>query len=93
VGIPHEARGEIVKAYVVVQDGEKLERCDVIAFCREKLASYKVPRQVEFRTDLPKTMVGKVLRRALREEEAAKAEAKRKRRAEKKKAKAGNGGE
>jgi long-chain acyl-CoA synthetase len=85
VGIPHEARGEIVKAYVVVQENEKLERCDVISFCREKLAGYKVPRQVEFRTELPKTMVGKVLRRALREEEEAKAAAKKKRRADKKK--------
>jgi long-chain acyl-CoA synthetase len=80
VGIPHEARGEIVKAYVVVQDGEALSRSDVIAYCREKLANFKVPRQVEFRTDLPKTMVGKVLRRALREEEEAKAAAKKKRR-------------
>jgi len=72
VGIPHEARGEIVKAYVVVEDGETLSRNDVIAFCREKLANYKVPRKVEFRKDLPKTMVGKVLRRALRDEEIAK---------------------
>ncbi len=80
VGIPHEARGEIVKAYVIVREGEELSRSDVIAYCREKLASYKVPRQVEFRTELPKTMVGKVLRRALREEEAAKIEAKKNKR-------------
>ena len=72
VGIPHKTRGEIVKAYVVVRKGEELSRNDVIAFCREKLAGYKVPRQVEFRDSLPKTMVGKVLRRALRDEEAAK---------------------
>ena len=72
VGIPHKTRGEIVKAYVVVRKGEELSRNDVIAFCREKLANYKVPRQVEFRDSLPKTMVGKVLRRALRDEEAAK---------------------
>ncbi|MFH1914761.1 MAG: long-chain fatty acid--CoA ligase [Pseudomonadota bacterium] len=71
VGIPHDARGEIVKAYVVLQPGETLTRNEVVAFCREKLASYKVPRQVEFRDSLPKTMVGKVLRRALREEEKA----------------------
>ncbi len=74
VGIPHEARGEIVKAYVVIRDGEELSRSDVIAYCREKLANYKVPRRVEFRKDLPKTMVGKVLRRALRDEEVAKIE-------------------
>jgi len=75
VGIPHEARGEMVKAYVVLEEGEKLSRTDVIGYCRDKLANYKVPRRVEFRKDLPKTMVGKVLRRALREEEEAKMKA------------------
>ncbi|MBG0788888.1 MAG: long-chain fatty acid--CoA ligase [Desulfovibrionaceae bacterium] len=84
VGIPHEARGEIVKAFVVVQDGEDLTRAEVIAYCREKLANYKVPKKVEFRKDLPKTMVGKVLRRALREEEEAKLEARLKKQAAKK---------
>ena len=83
VGIPHEARGEIVKAYVVVQDGEELSRPEVIAFCKEKLANFKVPKKVEFRTDLPKTMVGKVLRRALREEEEAKLADKKKKHAQK----------
>lgn len=87
VGIPHESRGEIVKAYIVVQDGEELSRADVIAYCREKLANYKVPKKVEFRKNLPKTMVGKVLRRALREEEEAKIAAKKKKRAERKAAK------
>jgi len=82
VGIPHGGRGEIVKVYLVLEPGEKLSRADVIGYCREKLANYKVPRQVEFRDELPKTMVGKVLRRALRDEEVAKA-------AEKKKQKAG----
>jgi long-chain acyl-CoA synthetase len=82
VGIPHESRGEIVKAYVVTQDGEELSRSDVIGYCREKLANYKVPKKVEFRRDLPKTMVGKVLRRALREEEEAKLAQKEKKRAE-----------
>ncbi|EGB16025.1 AMP-dependent synthetase and ligase [Pseudodesulfovibrio mercurii] len=91
VGISHEARGEIVKAYVVVQDGETLSRSEVIAYCREKLANYKVPRQVEFRRDLPKTMVGKVLRRALREEEEARAEAKKQRRNGNKDAETANG--
>lgn len=79
VGIPHETRGEIVKAYVVLEEGEKLSRSDVIGYCREKLANYKVPRRVEFRKELPKTMVGKVLRRSLREEEVAKMEKKDKR--------------
>ncbi|MCJ2164334.1 MULTISPECIES: long-chain fatty acid--CoA ligase [unclassified Pseudodesulfovibrio] len=82
VGIPHAARGEIVKAFVVAQDGEELSPSNVISFCREKLASYKVPRQVEFRTELPKTMVGKVLRRALREEEIAKGKSRNRKRAE-----------
>ena len=72
VGIPHGSRGEVVKAYVVLRPGASLERCDVIAWCKEKLAGYKVPRLVEFRAELPKTLVGKVLRRALRAEEEAK---------------------
>nr|WP_321259359.1 long-chain fatty acid--CoA ligase [uncultured Pseudodesulfovibrio sp.] len=84
VGIPHETRGEIVKAYVITQPGEELSRSDVIAYCREKLANYKVPRKVEFRKDLPKTMVGKVLRRALRDEEVTKIEEKKARKALKK---------
>lgn len=78
VGIPHEQRGEIVKAYIVPEQGEKLSRSDVISYCREKLANYKVPKQVEFRKELPKTMVGKVLRRALRDEELAKTEKRKK---------------
>ncbi len=71
VGIPDEYRGETVKAYVVLKPGEECTEEDIIAFCRERLAPYKAPRSVEFREDLPKTMVGKVLRRALREEEIA----------------------
>jgi len=75
VGVPCDARGEVVKAYVVVKSGETLAKADVIAFCRKKLAGYKVPRHVEFRESLPKTMVGKVLRRALRAEENERAKA------------------
>ncbi|GAB7024336.1 long-chain-fatty-acid--CoA ligase [Salidesulfovibrio brasiliensis] len=84
VGIPHEQRGEIVKAYIVLEDGVKMSRSDVIAYCRDKLANYKVPKRVEFRKDLPKTMVGKVLRRALRDEEMEKAEKRKKKNSEKK---------
>jgi len=69
VGIPHKTRGEVVKAYIIPRDGETIEKAEIVAFCKKKLAGYKVPRQVEFRTELPKTLVGKVLRRALREEE------------------------
>ncbi len=72
VGIPHHARGEILKAYVVPEDGQKIEKSEVIAFCRQKLANYKVPKQVEFRDTLPKSIVGKVLRRELRTEEEQK---------------------
>ena len=75
VGIPDEYRGETVKAYVVLKPGEECTEEEIIAFCRERLAAYKAPRRVEFRAGLPKTMVGKVLRRALREEEMARREA------------------
>ena len=72
VGIPHPARGEAIKAFVVLKEGEALTKSEVMAWCRERLANYKIPREVEFRSELPKTTVGKVLRRVLREEEAAK---------------------
>ncbi len=72
VGIEDETRGESIKAYVVLKPNVSLSRADVTAWCRKKLASYKVPRSVEFRDELPKTIVGKVLRRALREEEEQK---------------------
>ncbi len=75
VGVPCDARGEVVKAFVVPRPGMELTRAEVIGFCRQKLAGYKVPRQVEFRESLPKTMVGKVLRRALRAEENERARA------------------
>lgn len=71
VGVPHPSRGEIIKAYVVLKKGERCERSEIIAWCRDRLANYKVPRQVEFRDELPKTLVGKILRRVLRAEEEA----------------------
>ncbi len=74
VGIPCDTRGEVVKAYIVPKPGEKPTKAEIIAFCRQKLANYKVPRHVEFRESLPKTMVGKVLRRALRAEEDRRAQ-------------------
>ncbi|MDK2920827.1 MAG: long-chain acyl-CoA synthetase [Desulfonauticus sp.] len=77
VGIPSKTRGEIVKAFIVPKDGETLTKAEIIAFCKQKLANYKVPKQVEFRKELPKTMVGKVLRRALREEEIKKQQQKK----------------
>jgi long-chain acyl-CoA synthetase len=66
VGIPHEVTGETVKLFVVKSD-PNLTEADVIAHCREKLTAYKVPKAVEFRDELPKTNVGKILRRALRD--------------------------
>jgi len=72
-GIKDPYRGETLKAYVVLKEGEQLTEEEVIQFCRDNLAAYKVPKLVEFRAELPKTMVGKVLRRALREEEEKKA--------------------
>jgi long-chain acyl-CoA synthetase len=69
IGIPDAFQGERVKAFVVPQDGKTLSPDEIIAFCREHLVVYKVPAQVEFRESLPKTLVGKVLRRELMKEE------------------------
>lgn len=72
VGIPSQTRGEVVKVFVVLNDDTEMDKSEIVSYCREKLANYKVPKKVEFRDELPKTMVGKVLRRALREEEEEK---------------------
>ena len=67
-GVPDAVKGEAVKAWVVLREGHEATTEHVLrGFCREKLAPYKVPSRIEFRASLPKTMVGKVLRRALRE--------------------------
>ncbi len=75
-GVPDPYRGETVKAYVVLRQGEQATGEELRDFAKEKLAAYKVPRVVEFRDELPKTMVGKVLRRALIDEDRAAGEAK-----------------
>ncbi|MFH4685969.1 long-chain-fatty-acid--CoA ligase FadD [Vibrio diabolicus] len=67
IGQPHEVSGELVKIYVVKRD-PSLTKDEVITHCRQHLTGYKVPKLVEFREDLPKTNVGKILRRVLREE-------------------------
>ncbi|WP_018690688.1 long-chain-fatty-acid--CoA ligase FadD [Algicola sagamiensis] len=67
IGVPHEVSGEVVKVYVVAKDSSISEE-EVINHCREKLTAYKVPKLVEFRDELPKTNVGKILRRALKDE-------------------------
>jgi long-chain acyl-CoA synthetase len=66
-GVADATKGEAVKAWVVLRAGRTAAEADLRAFCREKLAPYKVPSTIEFRTELPKTMVGKVLRRLLRD--------------------------
>ncbi len=76
VGVPDEYRGETVRAYVVVKPGEHLTEGELAAYLKERLAPYKVPKQYEFRETLPKTLVGKVLRRTLRDEYVARTTAK-----------------
>jgi len=72
IGIPDPYRGESVKAFVVLKDGATATDAEIVAFCKERLAPFKVPKKVEFVKELPMTLVGKVLRRALREKETAK---------------------
>ena len=70
-GVPDAYRGETVKAFVVLRPGAQASAEEIVGFCRLHLASFKVPRQVAFRDELPKSMVGKYLRRVLVEEERA----------------------
>ncbi len=72
IGIPDEYRGETVKAFIVPKEGETITDEEVFAFCEERLAAYKRPKSVEFRDSLPKSAVGKILRKELRAEEEAK---------------------
>ncbi|WP_231757053.1 AMP-binding protein [Microbulbifer elongatus] len=74
VGIPDERTGETVKLFVVKADNSLTEE-EIVAYCRENMTAYKVPKNIEFREDLPKTNVGKILRRELRDEELKKVEA------------------
>jgi long-chain acyl-CoA synthetase len=71
-GIPDPYRGETVKAYIILREGETATEEEIIQFCKGKIAKYKVPTAVEFRSELPKTIVGKILRRMLVEEEEKK---------------------
>ena len=72
VGVPDDVRGEVAKAYVVLKAGQEASTEELIAFCRERLAAYKVPYSVEFRSSLPLNPMGKVLKRCLKEEAATK---------------------
>jgi long-chain acyl-CoA synthetase len=70
-GVPDAYQGEAVKAWVVLREGQATTEDELKDFCRQKLAAYKVPKVIEFRTSLPKSMVGKILRRELVKEEKA----------------------
>ncbi len=71
IGVPDPKSDEVVKVFIVKKD-DSLTTEEVLAYCRENLTNYKVPKHVEFRKELPKTNVGKILRRELRDEELKK---------------------
>jgi long-chain acyl-CoA synthetase len=78
IGLPDDRTGERVKAYVILRDGQRLTAEELIAWCKDPeqgLTGYRAPKEIEFRDSLPETLVGKVLRRALQEEERVKREA------------------
>ena len=74
IGVPDTYRGETVKAFIVPKQGETLTEKEIISYCKKNLAAYKVPKQIEFMEELPKSAVGKILRRKLKEMEMNKAE-------------------
>lgn len=78
IGVPHEYRGETVKAFIVLRPGETATAEEITEFCKKNLAAYKVPKIIEFRSELPKTAVGKILRKELRAEELKKMKAAKK---------------
>jgi long-chain acyl-CoA synthetase len=75
IGVPDEYRGETVKAFVSLKPSAQATEDELIAFCKERMAAYKYPRQVEFLDEIPKTPTGKILRRELRDKEVSKAKA------------------
>ena len=72
IGIPHPTRGEAIKVFVALKEGETGTQEELIEYCTDKLAKYKLPTEIEFRDELPKTNVGKILKKDLRNEEMAK---------------------
>jgi len=73
VGVPHEEfMGEKIKAYIVPKEGSNATAEEILDYCKAELSKFKCPKEVEFRDQLPKTLVGKVLRRVLRDEERTK---------------------
>jgi long-chain acyl-CoA synthetase len=72
IGIPHPSRGEQVKVFVVLNEGETATEEELLEYCKDKLATFKLPTMIEFRKELPKTNVGKILKKDLKAEEMAK---------------------
>jgi long-chain acyl-CoA synthetase len=72
IGVPHPTRGESVKVFVVLKEGETATQEELIEYCKTRLATFKLPTEIEFRKELPKTNVGKILRKQLRTEELEK---------------------
>ena len=72
IGIPHPVRGESIKVFVVLKGGETATQEELIDYCKGKLATYKLPTEIEFRDELPKTNVGKILKKDLRAQELKK---------------------
>ena len=66
IGVPHERHGEEVKAFVIVKDGATITEVELVAWSKQNMADYKYPRVIEFRTELPMTATGKVLKSELR---------------------------
>ncbi len=67
IGVPSKVREEVVKAFLVLEPGAEVSKAEIMQFCRDRLAKYKMPRQIEFRDELPKSTVGKILKRVLAE--------------------------
>ena len=74
IGVPDEVRGQIAKAFVVLKPGQSATPSQLIEYCKDKIAKYKLPREVVFVNELPRTPTGKLLRRVLRQKEASKAQ-------------------
>jgi long-chain acyl-CoA synthetase len=72
IGIPHPTRGESVKVFVTLKDGATATQEELIEYCQDKMARFKLPTEIEFRDELPKTNVGKILKKELRAEEMTK---------------------
>jgi long-chain acyl-CoA synthetase len=68
-GVPHKQKGEAVKAAIVLKKGATATREDIIEFCRRNMAAYKVPAEISFVDELPKSSTGKILKRVLRDQE------------------------